>query len=204
MIKLVYEKNVIEGEEVDAGRLLAAYYKGKLGEKHVFWFENKNQKGYFDEAGRPMRKSFLKAPLKYARISSSYSAARLHPVLNKLMPHFGTDFAAPYGTPIISVSDGVVEAASYSNGNGRFVKIKHNATYATQYLHMSRFANGIRKGAKVRQGQVIGYVGSSGLATGPHVCFRFWKNGVQCNPARLNLPAPDPMPGFDTNIGCNR
>lgn len=200
MIKLVYEKNVIEGEEVDAGRLLAAYYKGKLGEKHVFWFENKNQKGYFDEAGRPMRKSFLKAPLKYARISSSYSAARLHPVLNKLMPHFGTDFAAPYGTPIISVSDGVVEAASYSNGNGRFVKIKHNATYATQYLHMSRFANGIRKGAKVRQGQVIGYVGSSGLATGPHVCFRFWKNGVQCNPARLNLPAPDPMPGSDLSI----
>jgi len=200
IIKLVYEKNIIEGEEVDAGRLLAAYYKGRLGEKQVFYFENKNQKGYFDESGRPMRKSFLKAPLKYARITSGYTMARFHPILNKMMPHFGTDFAAPYGTPIIAVSDGRVEAASFTSGNGRFVKIKHNQTYETQYLHMSRFAAGISNGKYVKQGQVIGYVGSSGLATGPHVCFRFWKNGRQVNPTHLNLPAPDPMPSADLRV----
>lgn len=197
IIKLVYEKNVIDGEEVDAGRLLAAYYKGRLGEKHIFYFDNGDEKGYFDQNGRPMRKSFLKAPVKYAHISSPYSKTRLHPILNRVIPHLGTDFAAPYGTPILAVADGVVEAASYSNGNGRFVKLKHSSVYSTQYLHMSRFAKGLRRGTRVRQGQVIGYVGSSGLATGPHVCFRFWKNGRQVNFRNLNLPSPNPMPSKD-------
>lgn len=197
VIKMVYEKNVIDGEEVEAGRLLAAYYKGKLGEKHVFYFDNGDEKGYFDQNGRPMKKSFLKAPVKYAHISSPYSTSRLHPILNRVIPHLGTDFAAPYGTPILAVADGVVEAASFTSGNGRFVKLKHSSIYSTQYLHMSRFASGIRRGKRVRQGQVIGYVGASGLATGPHVCFRFWKNGRQVNYRNLNLPAPDPMPSRD-------
>lgn len=194
-IKLVYEKKMIEGQEVGAGRLLAAYYKGRLGEKYVFNFQNKSYKGYFDEDGRPMRKSYLKAPLKYARISSGFSMSRLHPVLNKVIPHFGTDYAAPYGTPIIAVSDGIVTERGYTSGNGNHVKIKHDSRYATQYLHMSRFATGIRKGSRVRQGQTIGYVGSTGLATGPHVCFRFWKDGRQVNPKNLSLPAPNPIPG---------
>lgn len=195
VIKLVYERNTIEGEDVKAGKLLSAYYKGKLGEKYVFYFDNGTHKGYFDQDGRPMKKSYLQAPLKYARISSGFSMARLHPVLNKVVPHFGTDYAAPHGTPIHSVSDGIVEAKGYNSGNGYYIKIKHDKTYSTQYLHMSRFAKGLNNGSRVSQGQVIGYVGSTGLATGPHVCFRFWKNGKQVNPRNLKLPAPNPIPG---------
>ncbi|HQN57449.1 MAG TPA: peptidoglycan DD-metalloendopeptidase family protein, partial [Saprospiraceae bacterium] len=195
MIKLVYEKNIIEGEEVDAGKLLAAYYKGRLGEKYVFYFDNGKYKGYFDQDGRPMKKSYLASPLKYAKITSKFSMSRLHPILNKVVPHFGTDYAAPTGTPILAVSDGVIEAQGYGGGNGNYVKIKHDRTYSTQYLHMSRFPKGQRKGQRVRQGQVIGYVGSTGLATGPHVCFRFWKNGRQVNPKSCKLPAPNPIPG---------
>jgi len=195
VIKLVYEKNVVEGQEVDAGKLLAAYYKGRLGEKYVFFFDNGKYKGYFDQDGRPMKKSYLQAPLKYAKITSKFSMSRLHPILNRVIPHFGTDYAAPHGTPIIAVSDGVIEAMGYGGGNGNFVKIKHDKTYATQYLHMSRFPRGQRKGQRVRQGQVIGYVGSTGLATGPHVCFRFWKNGRQVNPKSCKLPAANPIPG---------
>jgi len=195
IIKLVYEKNVIEGEEVDAGKLLAAYYKGRLGEKYVFYFDNGKYKGYFDQDGRPMKKSYLAAPLKYAKITSKFSMSRLHPILNKVVPHFGTDYAAPTGTPIIAVADGVIEAQGYGGGNGNFVKIRHDKTYATQYLHMSRFPRSQRKGQRVRQGQVIGYVGSTGLATGPHVCFRFWKNGHQVNPKSCKLPSPNPIPG---------
>lgn len=199
IIKIVYEKNCVEGKEVNAGKLLAAYYKGRLGEKYVFYFDNGKYKGYFDQNGRPMKKSYLKAPLKYAKISSKFSMSRLHPILNKVIPHFGTDYAAPRGTPIIAVSDGVVEAMGYGGGNGYYVKIKHDRTYSTQYLHMSRFPRGQRKGTRVRQGQVIGYVGSSGLATGPHVCFRFWKNGRQVNPKSCKLPAPNPIPGASFN-----
>ncbi|MBK7604027.1 MAG: peptidoglycan DD-metalloendopeptidase family protein [Saprospiraceae bacterium] len=195
VIKLVYEKNTIEGQEVDAGKLLAAYYKGRLGEKYVFFFDNGKYKGYFDQDGRPMKKSYLAAPLKYAKITSKFSLSRLHPILNKVIPHFGTDYAAPTGTPIIAVSDGIIEAMGYGSGNGNFVKIKHDNTYATQYLHMSRFPRGQKRGQKVKQGQVIGYVGSTGLATGPHVCFRFWKNGRQVNPKSCKLPAPNPIPG---------
>jgi len=195
VIKLVYEKNMIDGQEVDAGKLLAAYYKGRLGEKYVFYFDNGKYKGYFDQEGRPMKKSFLAAPLKYAKITSKFSRSRLHPILNKVVPHFGTDYAAPSGTPILAVSDGVIEAQGYSGGNGNYVKIKHDKTYATQYLHISRFPKGQRRGQRVRQGQIIGYVGSTGLATGPHVCFRFWKNGVQVNPKSCKLPSPNPIPG---------
>ncbi len=159
VIKLVYEKNCVEGKEVHAGKLLGAYYNGRLGEKYVFYFDNGKYKGYFDQNGRPMKKSYLQAPLKYARISSKFSMSRLHPILNKVVPHFGTDYAAPRGTPIISVSDGVVESMGRSGGNGNYVKIKHDKTYSTQYLHMSRFPRGLKRGSRVRQGQVIGFVG---------------------------------------------
>ena len=117
-----------------------------------------------------------------------------NPILKYRRPHFGTDYAAPYGTPILAVGDGVISQASYTSGNGNFVKIRHDGTFETQYLHMKGFAKGIRPGARVSQGQVIGYVGSTGLATGPHVCFRFWKNGQQVNHLKLNFPPAKPLP----------
>src|SRR5690606_10864837 len=118
---------------------------------------------------------------------------RFHPILRRTKAHLGTDYAAPYGTPIFAVADGVVTHAAYSGGYGNYVKIKHDKVYQTQYLHMSKFAKGIRPGVHVKQGETIGYVGATGLATGPHVCFRFWKNGRQVNHLRENLPPPEPM-----------
>ena len=141
-----------------------------------------------------MNKGFLRAPVKFSRISSHYNPKRFHPILKRVRPHLGTDYAAPYGTPILAVGDGVVLEATRRGGNGNFVKLKHNETYSTQYLHMKKFADGIRPGVHVKQGQVIGYVGSTGLATGPHVCFRFWKNGKQINHLKENFPPPKALP----------
>ncbi|MDP5028568.1 MAG: M23 family metallopeptidase, partial [Flavobacterium sp.] len=138
-----------------------------------------------------LKSMFLKAPLDYFRISSRFSGRRFHPVQMRFKAHNGTDYAAPQGTPIKTTASGVVERTGYTSGNGNFVKVRHNATYATQYLHMSKIL--VRNGQRVTQGQVIGKVGSTGLATGPHVCYRFWKNGVQVDPLRLKLPNAEPM-----------
>jgi murein DD-endopeptidase MepM/ murein hydrolase activator NlpD len=137
---------------------------------------------------------FLKAPLDFFRITSKYTMNRFHPVQRRWKAHLGTDYAAPTGTPIHTTAHGVVDKAGYNSGNGNFVKVRHNGTYSTQYLHMSRIASGIRPGARVSQGQVIGYVGSTGLASGPHVCYRFWVNGRQVNPLALKLPNSEPIP----------
>jgi murein DD-endopeptidase MepM/ murein hydrolase activator NlpD len=128
---------------------------------------------------------------------------RYHPILKRNKPHLGTDYAAPHGTPIVTVADGVVEEASYRGGNGNFVKVRHDNVYTTQYLHMSKFGPGIRRGVRVQQGQVIGYVGSTGLATGPHLCYRFWKNGKQVDPFKETPQSTEPlaaneMPAFMT------
>lgn len=192
--KVIFEEQYIEGKPVGVGRILAAYYNNLGTEYYAIWYDQTKEEGYYDLEGRPMNKGFLKAPVKYARISSAYNPRRFHPILKRVRPHLGTDYAAPYGTPILAVGDGVVVKAGYTRGNGNYVKIKHNDTYATQYLHMQRFAKGIRVGAHVKQGQVIGYVGSTGLATGPHVCFRFWKNGRQVDHRRLTFPPPEPLP----------
>lgn len=141
---------------------------------------------FYNENGKQMRTMFLKAPLRYFKITSKFSAKRFHPVLKENRAHHGTDYAAPTGTPIMSTADGIVIETGFNNGNGNYVKIKHNATYTTQYLHMSKIL--VRKGQRVAQGQTIGLVGSTGLATGPHVCYRFWKNGTQIDPLKLNLP----------------
>ncbi|HUH51578.1 MAG TPA: M23 family metallopeptidase [Flavobacterium sp.] len=146
---------------------------------------------YFDEQAKALKSMFLKAPLKYTRISSRYSPKRFHPVQKTWKAHLGTDYAAPHGTPILSTANGVVEAAGYTSGNGNYVKVKHNATYTTQYLHMSRIA--AKKGQRVSQGEIIGYVGSTGLATGPHVCYRFWKNGVQVDALQQNFQSSEPL-----------
>lgn len=138
-----------------------------------------------------MRTMFLKSPLKYFRITSKFSKRRFHPVQKRYKAHNGTDYAAPHGTPIMTTASGVVIETGYTSANGNYVKVKHNATYTTQYLHMSKIL--VKRGQRVEQGQTIGRVGSTGLATGPHVCYRFWKNGVQVDPLRQNLPTSMPL-----------
>lgn len=196
--KLIYEENTVEGKYAGIGKVLAAYFKNYDNEYYGIYYENGKIKGYYDEEGRPMKSPFLKSPIKYgSRISSSYNLRRFHPVLKRVKPHFGTDYAAAKGTPIVAVANGVVTRAGYGRGNGNYVKIKHDKTYDTQYLHMSKFGKGIKRGVQVKQGQTIGYVGSTGLATGNHVCYRFWKNGKQVNHLRLKLPNPEPMPAAE-------
>lgn len=147
---------------------------------------------YYDEEGKVLKNMFLKAPLKFGyRISSKFSKNRFHPVQKTFKAHKGTDYAAASGTPIVTTASGVVERTGYTAGNGNYVKVKHSSTYATQYLHMSKIL--VRNGQRVSQGEVIGKVGSTGLATGPHVCYRFWKNGVQVDPLAQKLPNSEPM-----------
>lgn len=190
--KLIFEEKYIEGELAGIGRVFGAYYENDTSH-YAIHFENEGYKGFYDLEGRPTKKAFLKTPVKASRISSRYNRNRFHPILKRRRPHLGTDYAAPYGTPIRSVGNGVVERASYTRSNGKYIKIRHDKTYQTQYLHMTKFAKGMKKGKKVSQGQTIGYVGSTGLATGPHVCFRFWKNGNQIDHLKENFPPPDPM-----------
>lgn len=191
--EVLYEENHVDGRPIGLGRIIASAFT--QGEKTIsaYWFERGDEKGYFDEEGNSLRKAFLKAPVKFSRISSGYSKARLHPVLKTTRPHYGTDYAAPHGTPIMAVGDGVVTEARFKGGNGNYVKIRHNSVYETQYLHMSKFASGIKPGKRVSQGDIIGYVGSTGLATGPHVCFRFWKNGQQVDHRKEDMPSAEPV-----------
>lgn len=167
-------------------------YKGK--KIYAFPYKqdpNARRFDYYDEEGKVLKNMFLKAPLKFIHISSKFSRNRFHPVQMRWKAHNGTDYAAPTGTPIMTTASGVVERTGYTAGNGNFVKVKHNGTYATQYLHMSKIL--VRQGQRVTQGDVIGRVGSTGLATGPHVCYRFWKNGVQVDALRQKLPNSLPM-----------
>ncbi len=182
--KVYYEQMYVDNQPVGVGKILAASFNYRKENYYAFYFDKEKDGDYYDEKGNSLRRGFLKAPLKFSHITSKYSMNRYHPILHRNKAHLGTDFAAPTGTPIMATAAGVVLAAAYTGGNGNYVKIKHNKTYTTQYLHMSRFAKGIHAGAVVKQGQVIGYVGSTGLATGPHVCYRFWKNGKQVDPMR--------------------
>ncbi|MFV8374941.1 peptidoglycan DD-metalloendopeptidase family protein [Flavobacterium sp. LB1P71] len=179
---------------VDSLKAAFFEYKGKI----IYAFPyaqnpSSNKIEYYDEEGKTLKNFFLKTPIKFSRISSRFSTNRFHPVQQRWKAHKGTDYAAPYGTPITTTAAGIVEQTGFTAGNGNFVKVKHNGTYSTQYLHMSRIL--VRRGQHVNQGQVIGRVGSTGLATGPHVCYRFWKNRVQVDALRLKLPTGEPMSG---------
>lgn len=171
---------------VDSLRAAFFEYKGEKIYAFPFIQDRGGKVDYYNDQGKALKNFFLKAPLKFVHITSKFSKNRFHPVQLKWKPHKGTDYAAPTGTPIMTTAAGVVEQAGYTAGNGNFVKVKHDKTYATQYLHMSRIL--VRRGQRVKQGEVIGKVGSTGLASGPHVCYRFWKNGVQVDALKLKLP----------------
>ncbi len=191
--RVVFEEIFVEGEPIGIGQIQAARFDHNDKKFYAFYFEQDAQGSYYDQHADSMEKAFLKAPIKFSRITSGFSKRRFHPVLKKYKAHFGIDYAAKTGTPIMSTGDGVVVKAGYDKNNGKYVKIRHNGVYTTQYLHMSRFAPGIKRARNVRQGEVIGYVGSTGLATGPHLCYRFWKNGRQVNPSKEDIPSVEPV-----------
>jgi murein DD-endopeptidase MepM/ murein hydrolase activator NlpD len=191
--KLIYREQQVEGKTVGITQIDAIYFEHFGNPYYAFPFDQGNGIDYFDAEGKSLRKALLKYPIEFTRISSRYTMSRFHPVQKRWKAHLGTDFAAPVGTPIRTVGDGIVLEAQYKSNNGNYVKIRHNGIYTTQYLHMSRIASGIRPGMSVKQGQTIGYVGSTGLATGPHLCYRFWKNGVQVDALRADLPASEPI-----------
>ncbi len=191
--KVIYEEEYVDSQMVGVGKILGAYFYNYGKEYYAIPFVQDSIYQYFDEEGNSLRKQFLKTPLEFARISSRFSSRRFHPVLKTYRPHNGVDYAAPTGTPIRTVGDGVVVNAAYTSGNGNYVKIRHNSVYTTAYLHMSRFGKGIKRGTTVEQGQVIGYVGSTGLATGPHLHFAFYVNGSYVDPLKVEIPPSHPV-----------
>ena len=180
---------------VDSLRASFFEYKGEKIYAFPYQINSNSKVDYYNEEGKALKNYFLKAPLKFINITSRYSKNRFHPVQLKWKPHKGTDYAAPTGTPIMATATGTVEMAGYTAGNGNFVKIKHDKTYSTQYLHMSKIL--VKRGQHVKQGDIIGKVGSTGLASGPHVCYRFWKNGVEVDALKLKLPNSQPMESRD-------
>ena len=192
---VIYEEEYVDDTVyVGLKKIIAANLTHMGNDFYSFPYENElGFNDYYDEEGRSLRKTFLRAPLNFTRISSRYSGRRFHPVQKRWKAHLGTDYAAPTGTPIMTTADGVIIAAQYTSANGNYVKVRHNSTYTTQYLHMSKIKPGIKNGVRVKQGDVIGYVGSTGLATGPHVCYRFWVNGKQVDPYQQKLPDAKPL-----------
>lgn len=190
-----YEEMFADSVRVATGNILAANFITSGTDHYAFRYVYHNERGeYFDENGTSLRRAFLKAPLSYTRISSKFSNARLHPIKKVVRAHHGVDYAAPSGTPVYSVGDGVVTARAWdSKGGGNYIKIKHNSTYTTEYMHLRGFAKGIAVGTHVSQGQLIGYVGMTGTATGPHLDYRVFKNGTAIDPLRMDLPAVDPI-----------
>ncbi|MCU0331836.1 MAG: peptidoglycan DD-metalloendopeptidase family protein [Ignavibacteriaceae bacterium] len=191
--KVIYEELFVDNNFFAIGKIKAAYFNHRGKDFYAIPFTQDSVFQYFDENGNSLRKAFLKAPLEFGRISSRYSNSRLHPVLKTRRPHHGVDYAAPIGTPVRTTGDGVVVEAGYNGGSGRFIKIRHNSVYTTMYLHLSRYAKGIKKGTSVQQGQVIGYVGSSGLSTGPHLDYRFFVNGSPVDPLKVEVPPSHPV-----------
>ena len=191
--KVIYEEVWVDDKLIDIGRITAAVFNYHGKDFYAFYFKQDNDLDYFDENGNSLRKAFLRAPLKFSRISSRFSNRRYHPVLHKYRSHHGIDFAAPTGTPVHAIGDGIVTLAQYSGGAGNYIKIRHNSTYQSGYMHLSKYAKGIRAGVSVKQGQTIGYVGSTGLATGPHLDLRFWKNGQLVDYLKIEFPPSKPI-----------
>lgn len=190
---VVYDELYVGDKFFDIGTVYGAVFTHAGREYDAYRFVQDEVAQYWNEKGENLRKAFLKAPLSFSRISSGFSYARRHPVTRIVRPHTGVDYAAPRGTPVMSIGDGVVTQRAYVGAGGNTVRIKHNSTYTTAYLHLHRFASGLSVGKRVRQGEVIGYVGSTGLSTGPHLDFRVWKNGTPINPLTMEAPPADPI-----------
>lgn len=191
--KIIYEEKFVDEKYIGDGKIIAAYFEHNGKEIYAIPFMQDSVESFFDVDGQSLRKAFLKAPLKYSRISSQFSNARLHPILKIVRPHHGVDYGAPSGTPVYALGEGTIIHASYSGGAGNYIKIKHNGVYTTGYMHLKGYAQGIRVGVRVAQGQLIGYVGSTGLSTGPHLDFRVWQNGQAINPLKIDAPAVEPV-----------
>lgn len=201
--KVIYEELAVDGKPIAMGEIHAAVFTHNGKQYYAHRFEQGNVTDYFDETGQNLRKEFLKAPLKFSRITSKFSNSRMHPILRIRRPHHGVDYAAPIGTPVHTIGNGTIVKATYAGGAGRLVMVKHNNGYATSYMHLAGFGPGIHAGASVSQGQVIGYVGSSGLSTGAHLDFRVYKNNVAVDPLKMESPPALPVnekyrPGFDS------
>ncbi len=192
--QIIVEKYYTGKTFVKYGRILYAAYQSRTRQLEAIYFAHRAGGGYYTPQGESLNKVFLKSPLKFSRISSAYTSRRRHPILGGIRPHYGVDYAAPPGTPVWAVADGVVIFCGWNKGFGKQVVIKHARGYKTMYGHLSRFAPGLKKGQKVRQKDVIGYVGSTGLATGPHLDFRLVKNNVFRNPLKEISPRAAPLP----------
>ena len=204
--RVLYQEKLCDGEvvAVDTVRYAVFSHSGK-DFPAVMFDQNDGGNVWWNEKGESMRKAFLKAPLQYSRVSSGFTYARKHPITRKVQPHTGVDYAAPTGTPVMSIGDGVVVEKGYKGAGGNTVKIKHNSVYTTAYLHLSKYASGLQVGQRVKQGEVIGYVGSTGRSTGPHLDFRVWKNGTPINPLTMDSPPAEPIkaenkPAFEEAI----
>ena len=190
----VYEQESLDSVPIGIGTIFTArYVSDRKDTVAAYRFEQNGAYSYWDARGNSLRRAFLKAPLKFSRISSHFSYARMHPILHTVRAHTGVDYAAPAGTPVMALGDGTVIERGYKGGGGNTVKIRHNSVYTTAYLHLKGFAKGVAPGVRVAQGQVIGYVGSTGMATGPHLDFRVWMNGKPVNPLTLKSPSVEPI-----------
>ena len=194
--KVIYTESFVDDTiSVGISRIKAAYFLHRGNEQYAFEYETDSIKGiveYLDQDAKNLRRAFLQSPIKFGRVSSRYNLRRRIAYYgNRIRPHKGTDFAAPIGTPILSTANGVIVKSSYTRANGRYVTVKHNNTYSTQYLHMQK--SNVRVGQQVEQGDVIGWGGMTGNTSGPHVCYRFWKNGLQVDPFKQKLPEAKPV-----------
>ncbi|MBC7371138.1 MAG: peptidoglycan DD-metalloendopeptidase family protein [Bdellovibrionaceae bacterium] len=193
--RISVEQKIVKGQPVGWGSILAAEYENQDQKYSGILFQiNDQERGYYAPDGTSLKKMFLKSPLRYGRISSRFTTKRFHPILQINRPHLGVDYAAPVGTPIRAVGDGVIEVASVVGGAGKMIKLRHNATYMTAYKHLSGFGKGVRAGSRVRQGQIIGYVGTTGLSTGPHLHFEFYQAGRFVDPLGKKFPSAEPIP----------
>jgi murein DD-endopeptidase MepM/ murein hydrolase activator NlpD len=192
--KVVYEDVKVEGRSIGVGNILSSCFHHMGTDMYAFRFTSNGETGYYDEKGENLQRAFLKAPLQYKRISSRFSLSRMHPILKIRRPHLGVDYSADYGTPVQSIGEGtVIEKGWNKGGGGNYIKIKHNSAYTTLYMHLAGFAKGLTTGSRVHQGDVIGYVGSTGMSTGPHLDFRVFLNGRPIDPLSMESPPSEPV-----------